>query len=174
MLPAQQRLAADHLAAAQVDRGLVMQDELAVAQGVDELGLDGELVRHPRVHLGRVEHVARAGRLRLSQRRFRILEQRIGGGTIDGKERDAHAHRHAQVVAVEREALLQRLHDAVVEERPDSSEPATSSGTATANVSALMRASVDAFGSAPRKRSATCVSSMSPACRPQLSFTCVK
>ena len=87
-LPAHQRFDSHDASRLEVDLGLVMQDEFLVLQRVPQFVLQRQLPRHPLGHLLRIEQVALAGRFRSLERRFGILQQHVGVGTVAGKYRD--------------------------------------------------------------------------------------
>ncbi|MCY1409390.1 hypothetical protein D9M71_247390 [compost metagenome] len=118
LLPAHQRLHADYLLAGQPDYGLVVQDELAVAQGLAQLGLqrqpaDGQ-VMHAVVEefeavlaqgLGAVH-----GQVRMAEDFFRRFVAQGAGG-------DADAGADVELLAIDQEGRFQGAHQALGDQR---------------------------------------------------------
>ena len=112
VLPAHERLGGDHGAGPHVDERLVVEHDLAVADGVGQRGhqlqaLAGEVVGG--LHVGLV---AAARLLRLVHRDVGALHQRLGRRPVRGEVRDADAGVDAQVDVEDVERLAQRVAEA--------------------------------------------------------------
>ncbi|MNZ67791.1 hypothetical protein D3C78_860470 [compost metagenome] len=114
MLPAHQRLDADHLAAEQVMHGLVIHPEFFLLQcptqlpgGLDPLlGMGGQLFG--------VQRIARAAvALGLEQRRIGIAQQLLGAQGVAGEQADADADADEQALAVDLERRFHAVDDAL-------------------------------------------------------------
>ncbi|MNV32377.1 hypothetical protein D3C71_1237130 [compost metagenome] len=93
VLPAQQRFHAQHLAGAQVDLGLVVQDQLSVVQCLGHAGLARVLGLHGMValHVKHVQLVA-AKTLGLAHGLVCMPQQCVGVGIVKGEQGHADAH----------------------------------------------------------------------------------
>ncbi|KQV52080.1 hypothetical protein ASC93_05445 [Massilia sp. Root335] len=115
-VPAQQGLRARDAAGVDLGLGLVVEDELPVADRLVQCVLERQPVPRLGIHFIR-EEVASSPLLgpRLVQGDIGILEQgrRVGG--IGRIERDADAGRHREVLRLEGEGPLQRRPDAIVD-----------------------------------------------------------
>jgi hypothetical protein len=92
VLPAQQRLDADHAPADDVELGLVLDLELRALEGLDEVLLQRLALAQLGIH-GLLEEAERPRRLELgaSERLTGMLEQRLGLFAIAGRDRDPDA-----------------------------------------------------------------------------------
>ena len=87
VMPAHQRLDADHLAGAQVDLRLIDQGELPLVDRAPELGLEHDALERGAVHLGvdQLPAIAAVG-LRPVKRHVRRLQQLVGAAAVVGKQ----------------------------------------------------------------------------------------
>src|SRR5471030_93119 len=112
MQPAHQRLGADDLAAADAELGLVVQQQLAVAERVAQPGFDAHAFLHALVHVlaveGDVVVLAVAALLGAEHGDVGQPQQRFGVAAILRVDADADAAADPQIVAVDQEGLGQR------------------------------------------------------------------
>ena len=118
MLPAHERLHAGDPSRAHGDHRLVQDAELLALDRETEVRLELEQRHGVRVHL-LVEHlVARlAVRLRAVHREVRVAEQVVGHVVARGRQRDADAGAHEDVLSLQIERALELDHDALGDAR---------------------------------------------------------
>ena len=106
MLPAHQRLVADHFAALRLDDALVVQPQLALADGAAQIGLEREAPRGRLVHLLGEELVVGAPELlRVVHGGVGVADQRLGIAAVVGEHRDADRAGDGELALVDRGGL---------------------------------------------------------------------
>ena len=118
MLPAQQGLGADHLARARVHHGLVVQHQLLAFDGAAQASLQGHALEGPVVHARGAELIV-VPTLLLGPVHGGIgaLQEGVRVRAVDRVDRDSHAGRDVQVVAVQGQRLGHGVEDLLREAR---------------------------------------------------------
>ena len=113
MPPAHQRLVAGEPAAAEIELRLIVEIKLVLAQRVAEIVLQPAPFLQGRVH-GRLEEAESVAAVLLGaiEREVGVLEQRVGGLTVERADGDADAGRGRHLVAVDMIGLAERGADA--------------------------------------------------------------
>ena len=110
MVPAQKGFAAANLVAFKVDDRLVVQLQLALHEHVSEINFQGATRLHARIHL-RFEIAIGAPALGLGpvQSHIRAFQQPICIGTVVGRQSNAYANIHHNLVTIQFERCPDHL-----------------------------------------------------------------